>query len=61
MSETVSRRAAGKIRSEAMMHQPGPALEAENPKAVYVRDPDGVRLELFETMGAPARIDARRY
>ncbi|HUZ79491.1 MAG TPA: hypothetical protein VMV28_02575 [Thermoplasmata archaeon] len=44
-----------------MMHQPGPALEAENPKAVYVRDPDGVRLELFETMGAPARIDARRY
>lgn len=59
--DTLARLEMWGIRPEAMKHYAGPVLEAGKLKMAYVRDPDGVQLELFEIVGEPARFDPQRY
>ena len=39
------------IKPESMRHYSGPIWETQGYRVAYVRDPDGVQLELFESTG----------
>ncbi len=50
------------ISPEPMKHYEGPVLETPALRIAYVRDPDGIQLELFEVKGPdPPPYDPDRY
>lgn len=50
------------IEPEPMKHYEGPILETPTLRLAYVRDPDGIQLELFEVRGPdPPAFDPERY
>jgi catechol 2,3-dioxygenase-like lactoylglutathione lyase family enzyme len=62
LSTTLQKLEAWGIRPEAMKHFAGPIMDAPSIRMAYVRDPDGVQLELFETPpGEPSEYDPHRY
>jgi catechol 2,3-dioxygenase-like lactoylglutathione lyase family enzyme len=46
---TLRRLAAHGVQPEAMKHYDGPYLETPEYRCAYVRDPNGIQLELFDT------------
>jgi len=47
---------------EPMRHYRGPIWETQGYRVAYLRDPDGIQLEIFETVGAKnVQYDAEKY
>jgi len=51
LDEVLRRLAARGVQPEKMAHYAGPISEGKRLRMAYVRDPDGIQLELFQSTG----------
>jgi catechol 2,3-dioxygenase-like lactoylglutathione lyase family enzyme len=55
LDEVLRRLAARGVAPEKMAHYEGPVSEGTTLRMAYVRDPDGIQLELFQSKSAASR------
>ncbi len=62
LSETLARLKGLGIRPEKMKHYEGPMMATPEYRVAYVRDPDGLQLELYDSNArAPVGFDPNKY